>query len=669
MERMRLRRIVNARHTAPAIVLTLLLALAPVARASETTLTIDAGAALGAVSPRLYGLMTEEINYAYDGGLYAELVRNRVLLDDHDEPVHWQAWPAGGAAASIALDPAQPLNDAVPTSLRVDVARASDDAPAGVLNEGYFGIAVRPSTRYRASFWAKAAPGFSGRLTVALGDATGEIVLARARSQTIDGTWTRYELTLTTDASVTATRDARLFLTVDRPGTIWLGAVSLFPPTWKSRANGLRPDIMKLLVDLKPAFLRFPGGNHLEGITVATRFDWKKTIGPIETRPGHPGAWGYRSSDGMGLLEFLQWAEDLGAEPLIGLYAGFSLNREYVAPGPALEPFVLDALDEIEYAIGPVTSPWGARRAADGHPAPFELRYVEIGNEDFFDTSGSYDARFAQFHDAIRARYPHLKIISSSGTVLPVESRTPDVLDDHFYLPLDRMLSEADDILSAYEPDGPEILIGEWAAFPATGTTPPADNPTPDMARATGDATWMAAMERRSNVITMQCYAPLLANVDGFQWKPDLIAYDGLRAYGSPSYHAFAMFSRNIGDEILATRMTGATLGHSVTRDARRGRIFVKLVNPDPSPRVVTVRIDGAEGLSRTALSSTLSAAPDVANTIDDPRRIVPVTRSISGVASSFEVMLEGTSVKVLELRVRPRGGPPARPLPVRGAP
>ncbi len=208
-------------------------------------------------------------------------------------------------------------------------------------------------------------------------------------------------------------------IATNRPGTFWLNLVSLFPPTLKNRPNGLRPDLMQMMVDMKPKFLRFPGGNYLEGNTIAERFEWKKTIGPLENRPGHPAPWGYRSTDGMGLMEFLLWAEDIGAEPLLGVYAGYSLRGDYVKPGPDLVPYIQDALDEIEYVIGPVTSKWGAQRAKDGHPKPFPLTYVEIGNEDFFDKSGSYDGRFAQFYDAIKAKYPQLKLISSVGFEQP----------------------------------------------------------------------------------------------------------------------------------------------------------------------------------------------------------------------------------------------------------
>ena len=298
------------------------------------------------------------------------------------------------------------------------------------------GIPVKPQTSYRASFYAKAAPNFSGPLTISMRSDDGKTVYAQGTVKRLSADWKQYQLTLKT-GKVAATTQARLVLATDRRGTFWLNLVSLFPPTFKNRPNGLRPDLMQMMADMKPQFLRFPGGNYLEGNTIAERFEWKKTIGPLENRPGHPAPWGYRSSDGMGLMEFLLWCEDIGAKPLLGIYAGYSLRGDYIKPGPDLVPYVQDALDEIEYITGPVTSKWGVERAKNGHLQPFPLTYVEIGNEDWFDKSGSYDGRFAQFYDAIKAKYPQLKLISSVGFEQPkskwVTSRKPDVVDEHYY--------------------------------------------------------------------------------------------------------------------------------------------------------------------------------------------------------------------------------------------
>lgn len=627
------------------------------ARADAPALTIEADKAVAKVSPMLYGLMTEEINFSYDGGLYAELVRNRAFLDDAKQPVHWSA--IGGA--TIALDAQQPLNDAIPVSLRIEATAASPASPAGVANGGYWGIPVRPSTRYRASFHAKAAPGFSGSIRISITSEDGSTVYATSRESGIAAGWKRHEVALETGANVAPTTKARLVLSVEQPGTCWLGLVSLFPPTWKDQPNGFRQDLMQMLVDLKPAFLRFPGGNYLEGDTIATRFDWKKTLGPIDRRPGHPGCWGYRSSDGMGLLEFLLWCEAMGAEPVLGVYAGYSLKGEFVKPGPDLEPYIQDALEEIEYVSGAATTKWGARRAGDGHPEPFALRHVEIGNEDFFDKSGSYEGRFAQFSDAIKKAHPHLKCISTIGNEQPagkrVHGRRPDVLDEHYYRTADSFLMEAPTRFEQYDRGGPEIFVGEWAAHETT--FPPWDHrsknepPTPNMKAALGDAAWMAAMERNSDIVTMQCYAPLLVNVHGRQWRPNLIGYDALRSYGSPSYYAFQMFSRNAGDEILRASCNGSSVQHSVTRESRSGAILVKLVNAGPLPQALKLDIKGIRSLKPTATATTLAAAPDATNSIDAPTNVAPVVSQVPDVKPAFHFTLPASSLTVLRLETR----------------
>ena len=305
---------------------------------------------------------------------------------------------------------------------------------------------------------------------------------------------------------------------------------------------------MEQLRDMHPAFLRFPGGNYLEGNDFDNRFDWKTTIGPLEKRPGHKSPWGYRSTDGLGLLEFLQWCEDLHMQPVLAVFAGFCLNGRYVATGDDLKPHVQDALDEIEYVTGDANTTWGSKRAADGHPAPFHLTYVEIGNEDNLGGGAStYEERFAAFYDAIKAKYPKLQVIAT----MPVHDRQPDVVDDHFYRSARQMQRD----VHHYDPDktlrnGPKIFVGEWATKEGT--------PTPNMNAALGDAAWMTGMERNSDQVIMSVYAPLLVNVNpgGKQWSTNLIGYNALNSFGSPSYYAQAMFSRNRGDTVLHFELT-----------------------------------------------------------------------------------------------------------------
>jgi alpha-N-arabinofuranosidase len=442
---------------------------------------------------------------------------------------------------------------------------------------------------------------------------------------------------------------------------------------------------MRLLADMKPAFLRFPGGNYLEGGTIATRFDWKKTIGDISQRPGHMNdGWRYWSGDGMGLLEFLEWCEDLRMEPLLAVYAGYSMNRQglqRVAPGRDLEPYVQEALDEIEYVTGPATSTWGARRAKDGHPAPFPLSYVEIGNEDNFDRAGggTYDARFTQFFDAIKARYPKLQVIATTE----VATRTPDVIDEHYYRNSEDQMASYAHMYDARPRTGPKVFVGEWATR--------VGRPTPNMSAALGDAAWMTGMERNSDLVIMSSYAPLFVNVNpgGMQWPTDLIGYDSIASYGSPAYYAQKMFSLYHGDAILPVEAQDVptrlwqpapptprrgpngeppvapatpppppppqqvpTLFYSATLASGTHTIFLKIVNRSAAPQPVRIEIAGLASLDPKGQSIVLSAAnPDDTNSIAEPTKVAPVATPIDGLSASFTRTFAPYSVTVLQLK------------------
>jgi alpha-N-arabinofuranosidase len=640
----------------------LLLAAATSMRATGPTIALDVASPSGNVSRLFYGLMTEEINHSYDGGLYAELVQNRALLDDAASPAHWAVVQGEGAAATMALDTGEPLNGTIRTSLRVDVTQASAAHAAGVANDGYWGIPVKPNTRYRASFYAKAAPGFSGPIAVSIQSNDGKTIYASATVSGASAAWKQYEVTLQT-RSVTPTTAARYVLAVDRPATVWFSLASLFPPTFNNQPNGFRPDIMQMMVDMKPKFLRFPGGNFLEGDQIADRFKWKETIGPMSERPGHTGPWSYRSTDGLGLYEFLLWAEDMRAEPLLAVYAGYSLKGVHVDPGPDLEPYVQDALDEIEYVTGPATSRWGALRAKAGHPRPFTLTYVEVGNEDWFDKSGSYDRRFAQFNTAIKARYPQLKVISTVGFEQPeplrVRSIKPDVLDEHYYRTVDVFLKMARGHYENYDRRGPEIFVGEWAAYetPFEPWNPRSrgEPPTPNMQAAIGDAAFMTQMEKNSDIVVMNCYAPMFVNVNAGarQWRPNLIGYDGLRVYGSPSYHAITMFSTHLGDRIVKATATDTEVLVSATRDSQAGTIYVKLVNPGDRDAPLQLDITGVRTLAPTGTSVTLAGDRTATNSIDAPQAVAPVTSRLSGVKPGFTYTVPAHGIAVLTLEER----------------
>ena len=455
------------------------LALPASLMAQAPSLTLQVDHPVAKVSPMLYGLMTEEINYSYDGGVYGELIRDRVAARGYQSMAHWTLVARGNSEAAVSLDEHTGPSAALPRSIKVSVTAATQAAPAGLQNDGYWGIPVPPRTTYSGSFYARTDSAGIPVTVSLVNDQTG-VVAATATVTGLSGEWKLFSYKLKT-AGVPVTANNHLILTVARPATVWFDLVSLFPSTYNGRPGGNRIDLMEKLAAMHPKFLRLPGGNYLEGDHIADRFDWKKTIGPWVDRPTHPSPWRYRSTDGMGLLEFLEWCQDLKIEPLLAVYAGYSLQQEHVEPGPALEPYVQDALDEIEYVTGSTSTKWGSERARDGHPAPFPLHYVEIGNEDQYDKSGSYDGRYAQFYRAIKAQRPDLQLIATA----PIKSVTPDVLDEHFYMSAGQALSDA----AHYDPHprtGPRIFVGEWATREG--------DPTPNLEAALGDAAWMTGM-------------------------------------------------------------------------------------------------------------------------------------------------------------------------------
>jgi alpha-N-arabinofuranosidase len=463
----------------------------------------------------------------------------------------------------------------------------------------------------------------------------------------VNGHWRKFDLTLSTGA-VQATSDGRFVIAAPAAGRFWLSLVSLFPPTYHNRPNGRRVDIMEKLAAMKPKFIRFPGGNYVEGNTLWERFDWKATIGPLPFRAGHPSCWSYRSTDGMGLMEFMGWCEDLGAQPVLAVFAGYSLRQQHVEPGPLLQPYVQDALDEIEFLTGDAKATyWGSQRAKCGHPEPFKLTYVEIGNEDYFDRSGSYDARYTQFHDAIKAKYPQLQLIATSREA---KTRTPDLHDDHYYRNARGFYNDLQHY-DAMDRNGPKVFVGEWATREG--------DPTPNFNGALGDAAWMTSMERNADLIVMHCYAPLFVNVNpgGMQWKTDLLGYNNLESYGSPAYYAQVMFANHIGNVAPKSALTAEAnllLPYSVTCQTETGKVFLKVVNPSADARAVTVALKGARSVAAQGTAITLRAGgPTDTNSLTEPTKIVPLRKPLTNVAAHFGYTFPAWSITVLELTAR----------------
>ena len=645
--------------------------------AQQLTLRLDK--AETEVSPMLYGLMTEEINYSYEGGLYTQLIPNPSFADMFNpgggrrgrrpsgnaprytvRPDRWQL--SDTVKVQVRQNRQGGINSANPTSLVVHF----DEPGLALVSEGYWGFPIRKNTTFKGSLYVKqpaapndgsAAPAPMKSLKIALKSADGNTTYAETKVSGFTGEWKKLDYQLTTSATQADTKDARLFFIADEAGSIELTRVTLFAPSFKNRPNGLRTDLMEMMVEMNPKFLRFPGGNYLEGNNFANRFDWKQTIGNPDERPGHQSPWGYRSTDGLGLLEFLQWAEDIGGEPVVGVFAGYVLNGDHL-DGDYVKPFIQDALDEIEYIIGDAqTTKWGAVRARDGHPAPFPLHYVEIGNEDFFDRSGSYPNRFKMFYEAIKARYPQLQIISTVGfnalKSKAIQNPVVDVIDEHYYRNAFDMYRNAFQY-DRYDRTGPKIFCGEWATREGT--------PTTNMNAALGDAAWMSCMERNSDICIMSCYAPLFVNVEpgAIQWQSDLIGYDVLNSYGSPSYWAQVMFAKYLGNRIVpveATDLPKQTLDrndeanavfYTATTDAATSKTYLKLVNAVGDAQKLNIKLTGAKKVKSKAKKIELkSARPEDTNSIDNPRNIVP-KESTQKVGKQFAMTLAPYSITVL---------------------
>ena len=534
---------------------------------ANPTVNIDASHPGATVSPRLYGIFFEEINHAGDGGLYAELVQNRSFEDDDQQPVHWKA--VGGS--TIGLTTQDLLNKRQAHALLL-----TTEAGAGVENEGYWGMAFRQQTTYRLSFWVRAAAAYKGNATATLLSKDGrEIGQTTIPMKLKAGQWQQIKDVMVKAEASDA--EGRLRLTFSQPGTLTLDVVSLFPPTYKGRENGCRIDLAELLEALHPKFMRFPGGCYVEGQTtdrnnLHNRFEWKNTVDPIEQRPGHLSVnWGYNITDGFGYHEMLQLAEDLGAEPLFVVNVG--IGHGWLQPYNQIEEYIQEALDAIEYANGDAkTTKWGAERAKNGHPEPFGLRLLEVGNENanfYFDNnrdqSDHYFERYFQFYKAIKAKYPDVQIIGnveSWGTDEPSwRSQHPvDILDEHYYRSpswFEKNFNKYD----SYDRNGPKIYVGEYAVTQGFGVNG-------HLTAALGEAIYMQGLERNSDIVVMGSYAPIFVNEHNPAWRPDMIRFNASESFGTPSYHVQKMMANHVGTRIVPVSVTDNALapviGHHI---------------------------------------------------------------------------------------------------------
>ncbi len=544
------------------IVLAILVCMG-VVQAAELTVNLDQ--APRPVSPSLYGIFYEDINHAADGGLYAELVRNRSFEDSlppkdcsirdgkiftkagwsmdykMDGPIPgWSLVRTAEGDGDIRLSEAQPLNDAQRECLEVKSTLLAGGR-VGVSNSGFWGIALKQGAAYKFSFFARAQDRFAGELTVSLESVGGTKVYASQDIPHLTAEWKKYEGEFVSNAT---DDDARFLITTKSEGTFCLDVVSLFPKaTYKDRPNGLRPDLAGMVADLKPAFIRFPGGCFVEGFCMDTAMRWKKTIGPIETRPVHWNLWGYPATNGLGYHELLQLCEDVGAAPMFVINCGMTCQgrNPEIVPVDQLGPWIQDALDAVEYANGPADSKWGAVRAANGHPAPFGLKYMEIGNE---NSGGEYNAHYKVFAEALKAKYPEIQLISN----VPVEGAAVDIFDDHYYSDPEFFLGQTGHY-DKHDRNKAKIYVGEYAVTKNCGKG--------NLRATLAEAAFMTGMERNGDQVVMCSYAPLFVHVNDRFWNPDAIQFDNHRACGTPSYYVQKLFSDYRCDDTVPVSLEG----------------------------------------------------------------------------------------------------------------
>lgn len=550
--------------------------------AQQKRIIIDAADQRARVSPTLHGIFFEEISHGGEGGLYAELIQNRSFEESKvpegctldsgwiipprtphfqsQRVVDWKmpfeakndfpAWSmatTGNARASVALDMDLPLHVETPRSLRVDIEKADVKNPVHVINEGFWGINVKKNETYNLTFYLRSDK-YSGNVTASLIGDDGKVLATETFKKAGSNDWKKYTATLRATDSNTK---AKFYLTFSNTGRVWLDFVSLFPAkTFKNRPNGMREDLAQYLADLKPAFVRWPGGCFVEGISVESAPNWKRSLGPLEKRPGTYSPWGYWSNDGIGYHEFLQFCEDINSDAMYVFNCGIACEmRSGVYVDDSKVPGLIDdVLDAIEYAIGPADSKWGSVRAKNGHPEPFPLKYIEVGNE---QVGVEYAKRFNVFYKAIKEKYPQLEILAAMGivhlnqpTINAIEKM--DFADEHAYKAAGWAMAYHD-WYDKYERKDWKLYIGEYACNSGVGSG--------NMTAALNDATFILGMERNSDLITMSSYAPLLENVNDTDWPVNLIRFDNAKSFARISYYAIKMLNENKATVNLRTQV------------------------------------------------------------------------------------------------------------------
>lgn len=616
-----------------------LLTAALTCKAQSNVMDVNTKKVGAVVQNTMYGMFFEDINYAADGGLYGELVKNRSF----EFPQSLMGWQTFG---NVELKNDGPFERCPHYVTLSDPGHR--DRRTGLVNEGYFGIGVLKGEEYRFTVWAKAPKG-TGRITVQLIDpkTMGERQeFAGARLDVKSAEWEKYEVII---KSPKTHADARLRIFLDGRNAVSLEHVSLFPVnTFKNRDNGMRRDLAQALADQHPGVFRFPGGCIVEGTDLATRYQWKNTIGPVENRPLNQNRWlhtfthrffpDYYQSYGLGFYEYFVLSEDIGAEPLpvlnVGMACQFQNRNDEKAHAAIdeLQPYIQDCLDLIEFANGDTSTTWGRKRAEMGHPAPFNMTMIGVGNEQWDEM---YFKRLEPFVKAIKARYPKMRIVGTSGPDSEgkmfeigwkaMKEMKADLVDEHFYRPETWFLNSGLRYEN-YDRKGPKVFAGEYACHGK-------GKKWNHFETSLYEAAFMTDLERNADVVWLTAYAPLFAHVDGWQWRPDLIWFDNTRMFKSVSYYVQQMYAMNKGTNVLPLTMAGKPVAGqegqnglfaSAVTDRNTREVIVKVINTGKTPQPVSINLLGMKG-ERTAATVTLTSDdPDAENTLDYPERIVP---------------------------------------------
>jgi alpha-N-arabinofuranosidase len=658
------------KRATPVCLLSALLAMSAWAN-PPTTLTVALDGPGKPISPHLFGIFFEDLNYAADGGLYAELAQNRSFAyQATEQPAwnnlsFWELVTRGGGKGTLKVDASFPLhpNNPVYGVLAVDTPGEG----VGLANPGFDGIPVTAGEKYELSLFARENHfgrrwqdvGKQGTLPlIARLESKDGTVLAETRFEITEREWRRFSATVTATKTDPA---ARLVLLGTVQGGFALDEISLFPQkTFRGRANGLRADLAQAIADLQPRFMRFPGGCLVHGNGLGNMYRWKDTIGPIEQRRAQSNLWGYHQSVGLGYFEYFQFCEDIGAAPVPVVPAGVCCQNSGHGIGQAglpldeMDAYIQDVLDLIEWANGPATSKWGAKRAAAGHPAPFNLKYLGIGNED--QITPVFHERFQLIHDAVKAKHPGIVLIGTAGPFPDgkdfekgwkiVRDLKVAMVDEHYYRPPQWFWDNLKRY-DTYDRAGARVYVGEYAAHD--------DRRRNTLRSALAEAAFLTSLERNGDIVHLASYAPLLARRDHTQWTPDMIYFNGTQVFPSLNHAVQRLFGANAGDTYLATA-TDAPAGRlaaSTVRDSKSGDLILKIVNGDDTLRPLQIKFSGGRNLPATAVQTVFAAASaDVVNEDGAPPAVSPQTGTIS-IAADFAYEAPANSLTIIRFGLK----------------